>query len=260
MNFFSQNIRYLRKTRKMTQDDLAIELDIKRSLIGSYEENRAMPKIQILRKIAAFFRVTIDDMVSMDLQKRKPSKDNLKGDRLRVLTTVVSEDNRELITVVPVKASAGYLNGYADPEYVEQLPRFNMPLPELGPERTYRVFQTKGDSMLPVPSGAYIFCEYMQNWNELNDGKTYVLVTLDEGVVYKRVHNRIKESNELLLESDNPDYDPYTVPVKNVIEVWRALGFLSFDLPEPGDVDMLGLSSIVLKMRRELDALKKEEN
>lgn len=258
MNFLNQNIRYLRKLRHWTQDDLARHLEVKRSVIGSYEEGRAVPKIPVMQLISGTFELSIDDLINKNLSIDEPSSLDITGRSLRVLSTIVDQDNQEMVTVVPVKASAGYLNGYADPEFMQQLPRFNMPVAELSQERSYRVFQIKGDSMIPVPSGSYIFCEYAPNWNEIKDGQAYVLLTDNEGIVYKRLFNKINENNSILLKSDNPEYDPYEVPIESVSEVWKALGYLSFNLPESSDIDMQNLASMVMGIKKDLGELKQK--
>ena len=167
---------------------------------------------------------------------------------------MVTPDNEERIAIVPLKASAGYLNGRSDPEYFAGLPHFSMPVPELSHGRSYRVFQIKGDSMLPVPPGSYIFCEYIENVGSIHEGKTYVLITADEGIVYKRVYHR--SERELLLKSDNPEYAPYTIGTDTLLEIWRAVGYLSFDLPDQDAVQVQKLSSVIFKLEEELKMLK----
>ena len=169
-------------------------------MIGSYEEGRAVPKLQALQTMSHYFDVSIDDLINADLQSGKNISGDghtrdISGKGLRVLTTLVDRDNNELITLVPVKASAGYTAGYADPDFIETLPKFSLPLPELGRERTCRAFQITGNSMEPVPSGSYIICEYLQNWTEIKEGRAYILVTYDDGVVYKRIFHRITSYN-----------------------------------------------------------------
>src|SRR5690606_26903848 len=109
---------------------------------------------------------------------------------LRVLSVTVDANNNENIELVPVLASAGYLNGYNDPEYVKELPKFSLPMFNQG---TYRAFEIKGDSMLPLPSGTFIVTEYVENWQDIKAGQTYVIVSRNDGVVYKRIGSKFKE-------------------------------------------------------------------
>lgn len=255
------NIKYLRKVRNLTQDQLADKIGVNRAMIGSYEEGRAVPKLPALQILSHYFNVSIDSLVNIDLSTESSSAGDTQnidsaGKNLRILTTLVDRNDKELITLVPVKASAGYAKGYSDPDYVETLPKFSLPFTELSRERTYRAFQIIGNSMEPIPSGAYIICEYLQNWSDVKSGKTYIVVTKDDGVVYKRLYNN--DSDTLLLKSDNPEYNPYTIPLNSISEIWRALGYISFSLPEPDEMHLGKLAAMVYKMQTELEELKKK--
>ncbi|MCK5028474.1 MAG: LexA family transcriptional regulator [Bacteroidales bacterium] len=259
MESIAQNIKYLRKKGGLTQEELANNIGVNRAMIGSYEENRAVPKLSVLKDMAYFFKVSIDDLIKTRLweeSNRDSVKEFIKGGNLRVISTVVDKTDKELITTVPIQASAGYTKGYADPDYVEELPHFSLPLMELSKERTYRVFQIKGDSMEPIKSGSYIICEYLANWDEIYDGKPYILISKDDGIVYKRLYNKIYDSDEVILKSDNPEYDAYSIKAEEVYEVWKALGFISFELPEPGEITTQKLHSMILNMKNDIDKLK----
>lgn len=260
MIYLKENMKFLRKQRAMTQGQLAGLLDSKRSLIGSYEEGRGVPKLSIIRRMAEIFEVSMDNLLAVDLSEIENGKLNRseakieKGSGVKVLSVVVTPENDELISIVPVKASAGYLIGRADAGYIGQLPRFSMPVAELSQGRSYRVFQIKGDSMLPVTPGSYIFCDYVEEVADIREGKPYVLITSDEGIVYKRIY--LPNENQLQLKSDNPEYEPYTIETTSVLEIWRALGFLSFELPEPDALNVQKLSAVVAKMQEEIAKMK----
>ena len=259
MDTVGLNIKYLRKTKGLTQDELAKNIGITRAVVGSYEENRAIPKINVLKDLAFYFKVSIDDLVKTKLWENPDTikRDFTSGSNLRVVSTIVNNDDKELITTVPVQASAGYTDGYSDPEFIEKLPHFSLPLIELSKDRTYRVFQIKGDSMEPIKSGSYIICEYLVNWNDIIDNKPYILISKDDGIVYKRLINKVNETGEIILKSDNPEYTPYSIKADEVQEIWKALGFISFELPENNDLSMNKLHHMILDMKKDIDQLKK---
>ena len=262
MEVIGSNIKYLRKQKGLTQDELAKNIGIKRAVIGSYEENRASPKLSVLKDLAVFFDVSMDELASEKLWETPGSSKNtrVQGEGLRVLSTTVDPDNNELITTVPIQASAGYQAGYSDPEYIEELPHFSLPLIELNQQKSYRIFQIKGDSMLPIQSGSYIICEYQLNWDDIQDGNTYIVISKDEGIVYKRLYNKIRQSEEIILKSDNKEYHDYTLNVDEIHEIWKALGFISFSLPETNsskEVNVDSLHQMVLDMQKDLEKLKK---
>ncbi|WP_028295619.1 LexA family transcriptional regulator [Olivibacter sitiensis] len=230
MSNIASNLKYLRKKKKkLTQQEFAEAMNIKRSLVGAYEEDRAEPKYELLKKFADFFELTMDELVNESIDdkwKRTPKSDS---SNLRILSITVNEDEQENIELVPVKASAGYLNGYADPEYISELPRFNLPIFKQG---TYRAFEIKGDSMLPLQPGTIIVCEYVEQWNDIKPGQTYVIISQSEGIVYKRIAYKFKEDKGLKLLSDNKVYDPYWIAPDDILEIWKAKAFISTNFPE----------------------------
>ena len=149
------------------------------------------------------------------------------------MTIAADESDRENITLVAQKASAGYLNGFSDPEFMQTLPQFR--LPHLSRQATYRAFELAGDSMLPLIPGTLIIGVFVEQLKEIKSGKTYILVTQTEGVVYKRVFNYLEENGKLYLVSDNDQYKPYEVRGEDVLEIWEAKAFISTDFPNPGD-------------------------
>ena len=261
MNFLGSNLRLLRKEKGLTQEQLAGKIGTKRSLIGAYEEGRTEPKLQTILNICHYFNVSIDALINHDMSKtKKAALQDFKGRQLRILPIAVDkQDEKELCTIVPVKASAGYMKGYGDVDYIESLPKFNLPYPDLPMDRTYRLFQISGESMLPVKPGSYIICEYVQDWYNIKNEKCYVLITKDDGIVYKRIINNLKEG-ELTLKSDNPEFKAYKIKADQIIEVWEAKGYTSFNLPdsEPQQLDVNQLANTIFELKKDVKQLKKK--
>lgn len=258
MNFFASNMKYLRKKKGLTQSDLANKMGINRPKIGSYEEGRAEPKLTTIQRISHFYKVNIDDLLELDLSKEQHKEKDVKGSAIRILPIIVDKNDEEQITVVPAKASAGYLNGFADVEFVEQLPTFNLPVNELSTNRTYRIFQIQGDSMLPVTSGSYIISEYVQNWETIKDESTYIVISQSEGIVYKRIKNRLGTDQVIDLKSDNTLYPTFTIPIDEVVEVWKAKGVISFNLDEPdvSNNQLSRMNAMLMELQQEMKSLK----
>lgn len=257
MSNISSNLKYLRKKKGQTQQQFADAMEIKRSLIGAYEEDRAEPKYDLLKKIAEYFDLTIDEFINEKITDNWKPKPKSQGSNLRVLSISVDQNDRENIELVPVKASAGYLNGFSDPQYIGDLPKFQLPLPALK-QGTFRAFEIMGDSMLPVQPGSVIIGEYLDNWNEVKTGETYIIISKNEGIVYKRAGNRFKESKELKLISDNKVYDPYSIPADDILEIWKAKAYISTSLPEPTpEPTMETLTNMMSQMQKTISQLNK---
>jgi transcriptional regulator with XRE-family HTH domain len=258
----SENIKYLRKRNGYTQEQLAELVGIKRSLIGAYEEGRADPRLNNLVKMAEIFEVSLDALINKDVSEVQSQDVAIDGNgsmtsKLRILSITVDKNERENIEFVPQKASAGYLNGFADPEYIEELPKFN--LPNLPRNATYRAFEIQGDSMLPILPGTIIIGKYVESLIDVANGRTYVLVTKKEGVVYKRVFNYIAERDRLFLVSDNKIYQPYDISPSEVMEIWEAKAYISLQFPEPDkskEMTFSQLTDIVFDLRAEVVKIK----
>ena len=69
MTLISENIRYLRKLNGLTQEQFSRKINIKRSLLGAYEEGRANPNQQNTQAIAKAFNTTIELLTRQDLRK-----------------------------------------------------------------------------------------------------------------------------------------------------------------------------------------------
>ncbi len=258
MSVISENIKYLRKQAGYTQEQFAKVVGIKRSVVGAYEEARAEPRLQTLMSIADVLNVTTDDLIANDLTKGASSE---KKDRVRILSITVDKEDNENIELVPQKASAGYLNGYSDPEYISELPRFHLPM--LPKNATYRAFEISGDSMLPMPSGTIVIGKFLEDFDEIRNGKTYVLVSEKEGVVYKRVFNYLDDQGKLYLVSDNKSYSAYEVEPKDVLEIWEAKAYISVQFPDPESANELSLNKIagmVVNLQHEVNEIKKNIN
>ena len=260
--YLGNNIKILRSRRGLSQDALAKELGIKRTTLNNYENWAVLnPTIELLFRIADFFGVSLDVLIKKDLEKfserqfielEKGNDAYITGSKLRVLTSIVNEKNQENIELVSVRARAGYMSGYGDPEYLKRLPVFSLPF--LHKERKYRAFQINGDSMLPIPDKSYIVAEYMQNLNDVKDGEGCIVVTSDDGIVFKTIINQIKKNKTLLLSSLNSFYEPYELAVNKVRELWKFVCYISLEIPEPVMTNET-LVSTVMKLQKNVSQL-----
>lgn len=249
MAISNQNLKYLRKLRGWTQEEFANKLRIKRSLLGAYEEKRAEPRIDVLEVVCDIFKLTLDDILRKDLSDNKSNY--LARRRAIKLAT-----GRPDIPFVPVKAAAGYLAGYADPEFIDELNTFTLPMLTGG---NYRAFEIVGDSMLPTPSGSVIVGEKVDSLDDVKNNAACIVVSRNEGIVYKRVQKNGRQRNKLTLVSDNPIFHPYTVNAEEVLEMWQAQVVIS-RTNTLNRWDMSQLANVVSDLQQQVSTLKKKVN
>lgn len=141
----------------------------------------------------------------------------MRGTQIRVLAISVYKKNRENMEYVPIKAKAGYHSSFNDPCFISELPKFTFPnLPKGG---TYRMFPTTGDSMLPIPERSDIITRYIEDWTSIRpDTLCIVILKGEQDFVFKQV--TVQNDKTVLLKSLNNLYEPYQVPMDEVLEIW----------------------------------------
>jgi len=249
MSIANKNLKYLRKLRGWTQEEFAQKLRIKRSLLGAYEEERAEPRIDVLEVVADMFKLTLDDLL------RKDVSDN-KTNYIAKRRALKLANGRTDIPFVPIKAAAGYLAGFGDPEFIDELNTFTLPMLAGG---DYRAFEIVGDSMMPTPSGSVIVGERVSSLDDIKSNQTYVVVSKTDGIVYKRLMKNNKQKTKMTLVSDNPAYQPYTVNAEDILEVWQAQMIISkANTQQRWDVNQL--AGLVNNLQQQVSVLKKRMN
>jgi transcriptional regulator with XRE-family HTH domain len=249
MSIANKNLKYLRKLRGWTQEEFAQKLRIKRSLLGAYEEERAEPRIEVLELTGNIFKLSLDELLLKDLSEGK-------GNYLAKRRAQKMESAGNEIHMVPIKAAAGYLAGYADPEFIDELNTFTLPMLAPG---NYRAFEIVGDSMLPTPSGSVIVGEKIEKLDDVKTNNTYIVVSRQEGIVYKRIMKNNRSKSKWTLISDNPSYQPYNVEADDILEVWQAqLVMTKANTQQRWDVNQL--AGMVNNLQEQVSTLKKRMN
>lgn len=237
--FFAQNIKFLRERRKQTQQQLAEELSMTRSKLNALESGQTVsPQAADYLKYSDYFKISIDSLLRVELSKlgelklRDLQAGNdvyMTGGNLRVLAITTDKNNRENVEYVPIKAKAGYRDGYSNPDFIASLPKVS--LPNL-PAGTFRMFPTTGDSMLPIAEGSDILCQFVEDWTGLKEGALCIVILRGEqDFVFKKV-TLLQQEKTILLESLNEIYLPYTVNVGDVLEIWKYHSYHSQTIPE----------------------------
>ncbi|MNJ95313.1 Helix-turn-helix domain protein [compost metagenome] len=262
--FFCSNLKFLRKRQKMSQAELAEILGVTRSKLALIEDGHTKsmePELQI--SISEYFKIAVDSLLKIDLAKvgelklRDLQAGNdvyIKGGNLRVLAISVDSTNTEQTEYVTIKAKAGYSDGgYADPEYISELPKYK--LPHIPAQGTFRIFPISGDSMLPIPDGSDITGQFVEDWSILRPGTPAIVVLRgQQDFVFKKL--TFHDDGTVLLESLNTAYSPYTLEAENVLEVWKFYAYTSKEMPDAGtDLESIlreirDLKSVIIKKER----------
>jgi len=254
MENLAKNLVHLRKQKKNSQEMLAKDLGVTRSRIGSYEEGRSLPSLDFIVKISDYYKIPVDILLKNNLVTEGDTSFIELSNKRILFPITVDNSNESLIEIIPAKAQAGYLTGYDDPEYIEELKKIKLPFLPVG---QHRAFPIKGDSMLPMKDGAFVVGKFIEDRADIKTGRTYVLVTLNDGIVYKRVENNLKKEGTLRLISDNKKYDAYTIPIEEVIELWEFSCSINTQEYTESELKFSSILSMFNELGIELEELKK---
>ncbi len=251
MSKIAKNIRYLRELKKLSQEHMADDLGITRARLGAYEEGRNEPPISILIQLSDYFHIAIDALIRGDLKKTDPQALMRVGLNRILFPVIIDQEGNDQIEVIPIKASAGYAKGYADPEYIESLQRMKLPFLPTG---KHRAFPIKGDSMPPLREGSYVIARYLESMKEVSDGGTYIVITKDDGIVYKRVYKQ--KNHVLMLHSDNKIYAPYEVKHEDILEIWEYTCCINTSEYKEEELNLSSIMGMLKSLQVELKSLR----
>jgi len=256
------NLKLLRKRKKVSQEEIASDLGLTRSSYSGYENGVAEPNLLTLMKFSEYYNLSLDKLIKRDLAKvtdaewdkiDKGIDADVEGKNVRIIAMTVDGDNNDNIELVSEKARAGYTTGFSDPEFISVLPTFQLPF--LKKDRKYRTFPIKGDSMPPVSDGSYVVAEYVDNWSNIKDGYPHIVITLDDGIVFKNVFKRLSDNQSFQLCSTNPMYEPYEVHANNIVEMWKFVNYISSDVPTQ-EFKESELTAAILDLQKDVKHLK----
>ena len=288
-NHLSSNLELLRRKNSLTQEEMASMLDLKRTTYINYEKAANEPDIKTLLLISGKFGVTVDELLKKklplgkdyDLQDSSKKGQDYGQDygqdsaifpvKTIVFTPKVITVDRagdENILYVPAQARAGYLIGFGDPEYLSKLQAFSMPGLRNG---TFRMFDVSGPSMAPtVGDNDKVIGRFVESIDQITDDRVYIVVTKD-GIVLKRVLNRVSQRGKIVLKSDTiahrSEYKTYEIPPDDILEIWYAYIKISADFSAPMEIyqrvndlesDMIEQRAVTTMLMEQMDAMQKK--
>ncbi len=293
MSIISENIKYLRRLNGLTQEQFSRRIGVKRPVVGSYEEARANPPIELLKHMAKLFGYTVDELVKTDIRrlKRTPDLDLNFDDKSEepitdptpigeILKDFMQKEPPKHETVMPhVQSITPKPLDYSTPPPPQKVQieggipyirrsQFNDYLSRFKDENYIRSLPTCHFPNLPNSilrgfeasadfafEGALLIGELKRNWTEIEDSKNYILVTKTNGIIYRRVYNQGKIKGTLLLSADNHRFPSNEISVNDVLEAYELKAFYSTKLPEPSP-SFEKMTNLVDELKFELNRLK----
>lgn len=254
----NQRIKDALRMAGVSQEKLAAKLGITQAAVGKQlNKDEDIDSVDFIKAVAGLTNQTFLWLLIGDVQTSEAPavlqeianevaqvaenfEPYLGGKFVRPITVTVDRHGKELISYVPVKAQAGYMKGFGDPNFIEKLPAFNLPINISG---THRMFQVDGISMRQLGGGGLndgdiVIAQYVEDIFSVKDNRVYVVVST-EGVIIKRCINRLTTIDKVLVcNSDNKsgEFGPIILHPQEILEVWELKAFISKQLSMATDL------------------------
>lgn len=240
-----KRFKEIREDHNLTQSEFAALLGIKNST-ADIERGRTKLSGKIVAELLRQFQVNPLWLFGESSQKFLTLS---AGDVSPKVITVNSSEEENII-LVNQKAAAGYPHNVQDISWYQQLPAFDIPLPEYR-NATYRGFQVEGDSMMPnLRPGEWVLGKAVPSIAEVSFSKIYVVVLYDS-VLVKKIQ-KMEDPYKILLVSINEEYPPVQVLVSDIQELWQVNSKLTFS------IDATSESGLLRQLQQSMDDLKSE--
>ncbi|WP_373057572.1 helix-turn-helix domain-containing protein [Zunongwangia sp. H14] len=215
MSYFGKNIRKIRNVKKLSQQAFAEMFELKRGTLGAYEEERSEPRIETIIKIANYFSITIDDLLTKELTVNKLLK--FKED-LPLQGTFEKDDFPKVPCIVPA-SEQDYIRYYDKPHFIEDLPCLCLPV---DPNGTFRGFVISNEDNVENERGLrpkdVVIGERVQAENFLKTENGSLILTLVKEGLYLRKFYLF--GDKITLKATNNNIKDTVIPLAEVKELW----------------------------------------
>ena len=240
-----KRFKEIREENNFTQAEFANLLGIKQST-ADIERGRTKLSGKVVAELLRLFGINPLWVFGQSNQKYLQVT---KGDVSPKVISINSAES-ENILLVNVKAAAGYPHNVQDVEWYQQLPAFDIPLPEYR-NSTYRGFQVEGDSMLPnLRPGEWVLGKAVPTIEEVNNNRIHVVV-LHDSVLVKSIQ-KLPDPSKLLLVSLNEEYMPLEINISDIQELWQVNSKLTFNLEATSE------NGLLKQLQQSMEELKRE--
>lgn len=226
MSFFGKNIKKLRQFKSLSQQAFGDIFDIKRATLGAYEEERSEPKIETIIKIANYFGIPIDDLLTRELKIHQILRLNTD---LATEEDIVSNEQLTAIPFVNTVILKEYHEKYKDREFIKNLPEIRLPVQS---EYKFMAFEVDNLEMTTGNQGFYpkdiVIGRKMEPSDIFSDLKLSIIVTADS-CLFRRVR---KDGEQFIIKADHKGIPDNEMTLNEIKEIWQIDYVFYYRLPE----------------------------
>ncbi len=228
MSSIGKNIKKIRSVKGLSQQAFAEIFNLKRATLGAYEEERSEPKIETVIKIANYFSISIDHLLTKELTVN--SLVQFKDE----FTTATLSKTKNIFPNIPC-ITTNYTEQYPekakDSKFIQTLPQLSLPI---NPDKKFRGFEVNNLEMTNHDKGFYpkdvVVGEFVPKAviPKLNNG-TLIFCVYERQIIFRRLYI-IKDT--LVLRADHKNIKDIEINLSKISELWRVRYVFCRRIPE----------------------------
>lgn len=252
MSLFGKNIKKIRTVKGLSQAAFADIFDLKRATLGAYEEQRSEPKIETIIKIANYFSIKIDTLLTSEITVNEllQFKENL---------TTLSEDlKKEQFANIPCINENNifdYLQHYGNAIFVDEMPCIQLPI---NSSKNFRAFSVSNLEMTNQDKGFYpkdivIGEQTPTNVVQKLTNGTLVFALVDNAIIFRRLY--ITQKN-VIFRADHKSIEDEIYKISDIKELWRVRYVFYKRIPEFStsfEDKLMTMEQEILKMKAKIN-------
>lgn len=251
MSFFGKNIKKIRTVKGLSQSAFAEVFGLKRATLGAYEEHRSEPKIETIIKIANYFSIKIDTLLTNEITVNEllQFKESL---------TTLSEDSKiERFAKVPnisENNSNAYVAHFKNDIFIDEMSCLELPLDK---SKKFRSFTVSNLEMTNQDKGFYpkdiVIGEQIQKntIDKLTNG-ALVFAVINDVIIFRRLY--ITQKNAIF-RADHKSIEDAIFKISDIKELWQVRYVFYRRIPDlhtPFEDKILTMEQEIIKMKAKL--------
>lgn len=214
---FGKNLKKIRSVRNMSQQEFADLFDLKRATLGAYEEGRSNPKIDTVVKIANYFSIGLDELLTKELTVNRLLRFN------EAITTESSyrNDDFDSITCVTEEVKQHFLANIANNISNEELPTVKLPHVSGKDKMAFVIddLTMSGGSNGFFPKDTIIGVTVPLTELATLAGELSIIVANNQIYFRKLTYN----NNTVMLTANHPGVEPVLISTGDIKAAWRVI-------------------------------------
>lgn len=215
MSFFGKNVKKIRTVKRMSQQAFADLFDLKRATLGAYEEGRSEPKIDTIIKVANYFSISIDDMLTKEITVNQLLSFN------GGVTTDINQILKNTLIKVPLVTSMNkelFIQDFPKTKSYQDMPTITLPIKQ---DQGLLAFVIEDLTMVANQEGVFlddIVIGKNVEVSKVNKGE--VVIVLSDDILFVRRFS--KTDTHYVFKADHINVAAIEISLDKNIDVWRV--------------------------------------